>query len=241
MRIGFDLKIELNGGCHIGTGLARGLIHRTTQRNARGDVYIPGSTLKGRLRDSCEHVARLYRKEDNRLRVCEPPNPSNMCRGKEPCIICSIFGSPYVQGRLFFSDAMIQPELVKVYGPADQVQSRTRVQLDRRKGIAAKGHLFSTEYVEPHLVFATRVSGTLPMTLLPGESIYSYELILLGVGIRLLKNFGGDKSAGFGGCQVSFSGDITLGNKESQMKVSSDQMIELIVTWLEWLEFYRME
>lgn len=53
------LNVQLTGPMHIGTGFARGLIDRTVVRGRDGLVYIPGSTLKGKLRDACESLARF--------------------------------------------------------------------------------------------------------------------------------------------------------------------------------------
>jgi CRISPR/Cas system CSM-associated protein Csm3 (group 7 of RAMP superfamily) len=217
--------------------MSRGLVDRTTRRNARGEVYVPASTIKGRLRNACEDVARLYCSADEQLQRCRPPSPQNMCRGSAPCIVCRIFGSAYVGERLFFDDAVLRDDLREVYDPAIQSEPRTRVKLDRRRGAAAKGHLFSTEYAEPQLAFRTEVSGRLPLTPLAEEKGLAYELILLAAGVRMVKELGGDKSAGFGACQMSFTSDIRIGNKpEERFEVSP---MELIHDWLEWLSEYN--
>jgi len=247
-QIRFDLEITLNSAWHVGTGLSRGLLDRTTRRNARGEVYLPASTIKGRVRDACERLARLYISNDEKLHGCQPPDPMNMCRGNDPCVICRIFGSAYVGERLFFEDATLRSDLGEIYDPVDQSHPRTRVKLNRRKGIAEAGHLFSAEYVEPQLVFRTQVMGNLPLTFLVGgveradlEKAYeAYELILLVAGIRSVKELGGDKSAGFGACEMAFASDIQLRLKpEEELKPVSPT--DLIADWLEWLEYYGTE
>src|SRR5215475_13543196 len=104
-RIQFQTVITLKTSWHIGTGLGQGLVDRTTQRDPRGSVFIPASTIKGRLRNACEQVARLYRSSDNKLYTCMPPNPQDMCRGTDACIVCRVFGSAYQGEQLYFENA----------------------------------------------------------------------------------------------------------------------------------------
>lgn len=237
-QIRFDLEITLNSAWHVGTGLSRGLLNRTTRRNARGEVYIPASTIKGRLRDACERLAQLYSEQNKHISVCQPPKPENMCRGENPCIVCRLFGSAYIGERLFFEDATLGSDLSEIYDPADQSHPRVRVKLDRRKGIAEAGHLFTTEYAEPQLVFHTQVTGNLRLTPLVGEAEHAYELILLAAGVRFVKELGGDKSAGFGACDIAFASDIELGPQRTAKPISPT---ELLADWLEWLECYGTE
>lgn len=235
----FDLELRLDAAWCVGTGTARGLVDRTTRRNAHGEVYIPAATIKGRLRNACENVARLYCVADPQLQECRPPSAQNMCRGIAPCIVCRIFGSAYVGERLFFDDAILRTDLSEIYDSAAQSQPRTRVKLDRRRGVAATGHLFSTEYAEPQLTFVTRVIGNLPLTPVAGEKDIAYELILLAAGIRMVKELGSDKSCGFGACEMSFVSDIQIGYRhEESVQISPT---ELISNWLEWLEYYGIE
>jgi CRISPR/Cas system CSM-associated protein Csm3 (group 7 of RAMP superfamily) len=229
----FAIRIHMERASHVGTGLGRGLVDRTTRRDARGNVYIPASTIKGRLRDACEHVVRLYSNQDNGLRACHPPNPANMCRGKDTCIVCRLFGSAYVGERLFFEDGVLTAEIVKAYTESYQSSPRTRVKLDPRWGTAARGHLFTTEYVEPNLTFAARVSGRLPLTSFEGKPAHAYELVLLAAGVRMVKELGGDKSAGFGLCEMSFEGPLRIG----QDSVDYDELTALV----DCLELYGIE
>jgi CRISPR/Cas system CSM-associated protein Csm3 (group 7 of RAMP superfamily) len=250
-RIQFETRITLMTAWHIGTGMAQGLVDRTTQRDPRGSVFIPASTIKGRLRNACEQVARLYRSPDNQLAVCEPPNPQNMCRGTRCCIVCLIFGSAYQGERLYFENASLLPELAKIYAPDDQAQPddeaqprpraqplaqtqpRTQVKLNRQRGIAEHGHLFTTEYAESSLVFRSEVNGKMPLTPLEGDPTRAYELILLAAGLRLVKDLGGNKSAGFGACDMIFANEIKVG----EASVSATNLFDV----LDLLQFYGTE
>jgi CRISPR/Cas system CSM-associated protein Csm3 (group 7 of RAMP superfamily) len=232
-RVSFTLEIKMDAAWHVGTGLARGLLDRTLRRDARGAVYIPASTIKGRLRNACEHVARLYDAPENRLQVCIPPRPQTMCRGFQPCIVCRLFGSPYLGERLFFEDAVLQPVLADIYDPDSQAQPRTRVKLDRQRGVAEEGHLFSTEYAEAMLIFEAHIMGRLPLTPCADDIGHAYELLLLAAGVRMVQALGGDKSVGCGACEMMFVGDIQVGDAA----VTPLELFDMI----DYLEFYGTE
>jgi CRISPR/Cas system CSM-associated protein Csm3 (group 7 of RAMP superfamily) len=238
-QIQFNLEITMNSVWHVGTGLSEGLLDRTTWRNARGQVYIPASTIKGRMRDACEHLALLYGTKNPYLNCCQPPRAETMCRGNNACIICRLFGSAYAGERLFFEDATLRSDFNDIYDPIDQAQPRTRVKINRLKKTAQSGHLFTTECAESQLVFCSRVTGNLSLTPLAGEIEHCYELILLAAGVRFVKELGGNKSVGLGSCNMAFSSAIEL-NPENcpPMQISPEV---LIADWLEWLEYYGME
>jgi len=206
----FHILTKLASSWHIGTGMGQGLVDRTTQRDPTGNVFIPGSTIKGRLRNACEQLARLYWSQDNKLRTCTPPLPQKMCRGTDACIVCRIFGSAYLGERVYVANGALVSTLRGFYPAAGQAQARTRVKLNNRLGIAQHGHLYTTEYAESGLVFRSEIAGTISLTPFEGDRTKAYELILLAGGLRLVKDLGGNKSAGFGACEMSFDGDISV-------------------------------
>src|SRR5919197_5929627 len=60
--------------------------------------YIPGSSIKGKVRAEAERIAR----QSNQF-VCNPPNVRNMCgslksRPEDFCICCSVFGTAGASG-----------------------------------------------------------------------------------------------------------------------------------------------
>src|SRR5690348_6969874 len=67
-RLRLDYKLTFTTPFHCGTGLRAGLVDRTVRRDHEGYLYIPGSTLKGVLRERCEQVARLYEELDPAMR-----------------------------------------------------------------------------------------------------------------------------------------------------------------------------
>lgn len=122
-----DLTIHTETAFHIGTGRAEGLIQRTFRRDALGQPYIPGSSLKGALRVTAERLAATLDQHlltvgfdaDNllgrrrRLGVilaepCRGPRPETMCLDSKPCMVCRIFGNVYTGSRLRVADAVLE-------------------------------------------------------------------------------------------------------------------------------------
>ena len=68
------IKLAAKGALAVGTGFRRGLIHRTVAQDADGFAYIPASSFKGRVRRTCEQLAKTLG-----LYVCNPPQPARMC------------------------------------------------------------------------------------------------------------------------------------------------------------------
>ncbi|GGA44820.1 RAMP superfamily CRISPR-associated protein [Okeania sp. KiyG1] len=59
----------------VGSGGSSGsLADKPIIRNAEGNLLIPGSQIKGRLRHECEKIARGLN-----WAICESPNPETMC------------------------------------------------------------------------------------------------------------------------------------------------------------------
>ena len=58
--INIAYQIQFETPFHLGTGLRRGLLDRSVCRDVNGYLYIPGSTLKGVLREKCEQIARVF-------------------------------------------------------------------------------------------------------------------------------------------------------------------------------------
>src|SRR5258707_4365086 len=94
---------------HCGTGIREGLIDRTVVRDDGGYLYVPGSTIKGVLRERCEQLERFYERDDVRgQRVVSPHDTKAALQGlgnNQPSMVTRIFGSQNMPGRLFFDDA----------------------------------------------------------------------------------------------------------------------------------------
>lgn len=131
-----NLTLTFTGTHHLGTGRAEGLLNRTVRRDARGRAYVPGTALKGALREAAERLAGVLDAQldstDASVRFgmrhymgdavagarCHAPRPEGMCRGAAACIICRVFGNVFTGHRLIVDDAyaMADPLLTKIEG-----------------------------------------------------------------------------------------------------------------------------
>jgi len=226
------LKIILEGPLHIGTGYDRGLVQRTVVRDNKHNVYIPGSSLKGKARNACEDLAR-----QTGLTVCGLPRVAEASDTADHrpklCLVCRIFGAPggnAPDGRgLFWHNAHLTGEWRKLTAvrdrtdawPVGQAMVRTQVQLSRARGIAAEDRLYTSEFAMPGLVFEGRVTGWLGATPCTVADDYGYyEVNLLLAGLRLVEMLGGGRSRGAGRCRIELPPQVSLqveGHDESQV------------------------
>lgn len=204
----------LAGPLHVGAGHARGLIDRAVVRDGRGQVYIPGSSLKGRTREACERPARHYG-----LTVCEPPYAAGMCgtRGSQ-CIVCRIFGTPGGHPDATFGLYWDNAHLTEQWGEAGAKlglsYGRTQVSMSQRRGVGREGLLFTDEFAAEGLSFQTRISGHLNLTAVLGEPGRYYELVLLLGGLALVETLGGSTSRGAGRCAIELPSEISVTSSE---------------------------
>ncbi len=230
------ITIRLRGALHIGAGYGRGLIDRAVVRDGQGRVYIPGSSLKGKTRESCEWLAA-----SQGLYVCRPPYPQGMCgKNREPCIVCRVFGTP--GGRhdeslgLHWDNAYLTEEWQQTTQGLPLSYPRTQVGMSRRRGVAREGLLFTDEFAAENLAFQTCISGHLPLTAVLDEPGRYYELILLLAGLKLVDALGGGTSRGAGQCQIELPPKVTV-------RADDWETGKLEVAWildrLEFLEWYK--
>lgn len=137
-------------------------------RDARGLPYLPGSSLKGVLRAGLSAVLAAL---DPKL-ACDPA--ADPCLGErrrkesidldevlaESCVVCGLFGSVHLAGRVFVHDAQMTGALVDRPGHAAEV--RDGVGLDRDLGTAARteggGVKYDVEVVPAGARFALTVT-----------------------------------------------------------------------------------
>lgn len=214
------LVIEMQGPLAVNTGFRRGLIHRTVERDAEGFAYIPGSSLKGRVRVACEQVARQAG-----LQVCRAPHPNGMCSAHgRTCLVCRVFGTPGRGSGLHWRDGRLSAEYRAVLGGDDVTREaqfcvRTQVQLSRNVGTAAADRLFTSEFAIEGLRFESAIFGCVDVTPIAGDdSTGGYELLLLLAGLRLVHTFGGAGSRGAGHCVIHLPEHVTVGQRSIRVK-----------------------
>ncbi len=182
---------------HCGTGLTNGLIDRSVQKDKDGYLYVPGSTIKGVLRETCEYLARLFG-----IAVREPHDRISAMKTffESPDIAERIFGSCYQESGIFFDNACMTWES-KEYRFM-QTENRTRTRLSRLTGTVISGALYSSEFGISELEFEGKIHGWLegisnPFSDdLPG----SYPLYLLIAGLSMTSRIGANRSTGMGYC-----------------------------------------
>lgn len=223
------LTVKMVTPLHVGAGYRRGLIHRTLVRDGCGHVYLPASSLKGKVRTACEALLAA-----SGLPPCCAPYPQQMpaCR-LNGCLICRVFGAPGQGPELFWHDAHLAgwPEHASTCG---QTSVRTQVQLDRARGIAAEAHLYTGEATAPNLVFRSEqgVTGRLKLTPILGDSDLSYELILLLAGLKLVRTLGGEVSRGMGHCEIELPTHVDVDDRPLLVNDLLAQ-VELLTFWPE--------
>ena len=174
-------------------------------RNAEGNLIIPASHLKGRLRHECEKLARGLGWD-----ICDSPNPQTMCPQRADvsgnfqrdeyricdeitaeethhCLICQLFGNPALPSRLLFDDLICSEDpnnLPQVLRPG--------VTLNRRRRTAEEQKLFfiETSPANAKLRFNGRIDllGNCP----------HYAKAMIMAGLHQIQALGGSKSSGLG-------------------------------------------
>jgi CRISPR/Cas system CSM-associated protein Csm3 (group 7 of RAMP superfamily) len=193
-HINIELTIQFKSKWHTGSGEGSFMVHRLLKKDSRGWPYIPGSTFRGIVRQSCEKLSRT-------LGFQEPADPHDPGLDKpgvfEPLKnnlspVDRLFGSRYEGTNLFFKDLRLETEPLYEW---QSEQSRTR--LYRKLKTTKKGALFTTQYSKP-MTFKTAVEGYHDNLYTFDENDPPYAYCLLIAGIMAVDRIGGDKSTGSG-------------------------------------------
>lgn len=191
----------------IGAGGSSGsLADKAIVRNSEGNLLIPGSQLKGRLRHECEKIARGLG-----WMISESPNPGKMVisRDNPPlgfarneyqipgyettyhCLISQIFGDPVLPSRVIFDDLICteEPEnLPEVLRPG--------VTINRRRKIAEEKKLYFLETSPTNAKLNFKGNIQIQPSLTPQTP--DYAKAIMWSGLRHINALGGSKSAGLG-------------------------------------------
>jgi len=194
-RIIFSGTIEAVTPLHIGSGkpeIEIGEVDMPILTDPSGRPYIPGSSLKGRVRSEAERIAR-----EKGMDVCTPPNVRDMCgstkdKPEDFCICCRIFGtagSISVASKVKFRDAY-------PIGKVEEVLERAGIAIDREKGTVARGALYTIQAVPAGVKFGFEVVA---------ENLSDEELKLLLAALRSVEDsaLGGSSSRGFGKVKIN--------------------------------------
>lgn len=248
-RVKIEYDLSFATPFHCGTGIREGLIDRTVVRDDGGYLYVPGSTIKGVLRERCEQLARFYEWDNGqRESVASPHDTKAALQGlgnNQPSMVTRVFGSQNMPGRLFFDDAHQDKDDLLQYDSPEragqgkyrslQVSVSTQVRLNRPTRTAVQGALYTSEFGASDIVFKGTILGWLECTAIDHGVAHSeqerhpdtaptYSLLLLLAGLQMLEWIGGNKSTGKGHCACRITGIEVDGAAVKQE------------TWTSWLE-----
>lgn len=149
----------------IGSGLGvRGVIDNGLIRDSHGRLFIPGTTLKGVIRDACEdivdglNIPRCNGTAAGQGLLCGVNRPG------ETCLLCLIFGTPAAEALFRFQaarrrdalhDLLGEEELAPVREAFTRVEAHNRI--DRVTGTAQEDFLFSYELGKKSEPFSAKV------------------------------------------------------------------------------------
>ncbi len=258
-RIQIYYTLEFSAPFHFGTGIRRGLIDRSVVRDNGDYLYVPGSTIKGVVRELCEQLARFYEDSDDKMRsrMISPHDKEIALKdlGAPPTIVTRIFGSQIRPGRLCFNDARLTKDDKERYDANDekkryqnmQTDLYTQVRLNRLTRTAVRGALYSSEFGVRKMVFQGSIVGGLECMPITdevdeifsgkGENDPTYSLLLLLAGLYMLEHLGGNTSTGKGECRCRITqlkiNDATFVLEETEKTKTTTPAKG---KWEEWLQ-----
>ncbi|MFZ5591140.1 MAG: RAMP superfamily CRISPR-associated protein [Bacillota bacterium] len=179
-RVRIEIIARPRSRWHSGAaGAESGLLDKYLLLDGRGRPYIPGSSLKGKLRAYARHLV-------NCLNGFVPCSGAADC----PCDVCELFGSSGNRpGRLYFPDLYLTGE-----ESGFSLHTAGRVALERYRRVARDQALAFIQVAElgAGAVWQGEITGTLA-----GEAL-KRQLVLLSLALRQIYALGGGVSGGWG-------------------------------------------
>lgn len=188
------LTVAFSSALHHGSGFGRGgLVDRTILRDAARLPYLAGSSIKGRFRHAVLRVLLALGEK-----ACQHGDHLAICKEAPYCALCELFGSPFRQGGLIFTDARLEATTARIFeailvgsgGTPLDAFVRSSTAIDRELRTVRPQMLFTTEALPPGLTFSGRILGEAG----GNES-------LLQDACKVLTHFGADGARGLGRCE----------------------------------------
>ncbi|KHE92471.1 MAG: hypothetical protein K8F52_08800 [Candidatus Scalindua rubra] len=203
----YIIRFHLMSNLHIGSGFSfMGLVDKTTIKNEKNMVVIPGSTIKGKLRSACKKICRSLESEFGH--VCDGKDSPGICKKPldEVCIICRLFGSSYTEGKLLFREATLslneqkRAEMLLELYPFASVQSELRSgnRISRSLRTSYPKQLFVSESCPGELTLEGKICSK--------EALTETEKRLLSWGAKSILQIGGQKGRGLGRVSIAIEG-----------------------------------
>ncbi|HEY8460203.1 MAG TPA: RAMP superfamily CRISPR-associated protein [Blastocatellia bacterium] len=202
-QLSIEYQLRADSGILVGSTadvLSIGLDKSTMKRRrvgepGRQEPIVPGSTLKGKLRNECERILASLN-----YPICLAPRAETMCphhpnlKGST-CAVCRLFGGPSRRSRLFFGDARARNEELAPY----LTRAQAGVSLSRKRRTAEDDRLYLIERGVEGAVYEGRIDGYLD------DDRSGAELALLCAALERLYVVGGSKSRGSGWLKVEIA------------------------------------
>lgn len=180
----YKITVEVATGLHIGIGSDRPEIGGVDNPFIKDPIsklpYIPGSSLKGKLRSLIEVESDEFQDDE---------------------IKRNFGGSEEEPTRFIFRDLKLTPEWENKYKTGQvQTEIKTEIKIDRKTGKAAPGALRSTERIPPQTVFV----GDVLIRYKNDEELSAIKK-MLDKALELLNNdyLGGSGSRGYGAVKTT--------------------------------------
>jgi len=196
MRFRAEIRVHFDGTFNVGSGAIGGaLAQRPMLTDWRGLPMVPASSFKGRLRHTCRQLATAMGQK-----TCDDPVAEAMCqpdKSHEFCPICRLFGSPWLESSLTFTDlTLVEPAFLTTTPTPPRASLRYGVGLSRHRRVAQDQLLYTTEVFLP--------GGTVTLAGEINGRAEEKDLGLLVAGLENLLAFGGGKTRGMGWCELEF-------------------------------------
>jgi CRISPR-associated protein Csx10 len=219
-------RLHIYGDLHVGSGVGiPGLIDSMSLRDHQGFAILPGSEIKGLVRDSCIRLLKCSCDPDavcsgqkswkDMTRMMEGFRFENLCdfKSESLCILCALFGSPKTPGAWWFSPASYDETYRDSILHADASLSTrdkaisAHASMDDQTKRAEEDHLFNLETVRPADVWVGEIA---PLPALGKSSPKASPDELLGwltASLLFIRRIGGRRRRGWGRCRFEILAD----------------------------------
>lgn len=197
IKVNIKICIDFYNELFIGGGKGNSDIDLYVLKDVNGMPYIPGSTLKGKLRYMTTLVNNIFKQNNNSCKR----NEGKRCN----CLVCDLFGDKdNKKGKLNFSNLSLNSD-----SSEDLIHIRNGIAVNRYLGTVYDKSFFKFESIQNrNNYFKGEINGYL------SEDNYKKQLLLLFLGFSLIETFGGFQSRGLGWLGETKEMKIYVNNRE---------------------------
>jgi len=197
LKVSINFKSDFSVGSGYGIS---GLLDNTVIKTNEGIPYIPGTTIKGVIRDACEEIARMY----PNIKFPQKNKPDTLLNSP----LSKIFGSSLRPAGFIFSSAYFKISLNQFILMRDRIiGNETHNKIDEICGTAIEDHLFSYQTTGKNYSFDFSIEEN-PLNIDPIDEISQALLI---AGILFVNHIGAKKTRGRGLCDLVLDEDSWYG------------------------------